>query len=76
MIPKAGSLVYPNPTNGLLYIENENVSKIEIFSLLGEKVLQPAIQQHSIDISTLPVGMYFTNLYTEKGLIFAKIVKE
>ncbi|HLP21112.1 MAG TPA: T9SS type A sorting domain-containing protein [Chitinophagales bacterium] len=70
--------VYPNPTNGRLTIEvvNEVVKNIEVSNLLGASVLQPQLQNNTIDISALPAGMYMLNITTANGKASQRIVKE
>lgn len=50
--------VYPNPAVDHVYIEGD-LEDFVILSQLGEVVLQGNINQGSIDISTLPAGIYF-----------------
>ena len=70
--------IYPNPSNGLLTIENgaETITHIEVSNLLGAVVLNPQMQQHTIDISSLAQGMYILNITTKNGRISQKVVKE
>jgi hypothetical protein len=76
-IPADEFSIYPNPSNGLLVIRgNEAVSKVEVSNLLGETVLLPAINQQSIDISSLASGMYILNITTPSGMALKKVVKE
>jgi hypothetical protein len=73
-----GFSIYPNPSTGLLTIEKgaEIVTHIEVANMLGEVVLHPQIQQNTIDISTLPAGMYVVNIITKNGRVSEKVVKE
>jgi hypothetical protein len=73
--------VYPNPTTGELKVENEElrVKKIEISDLMGRTIkVSPCVcpTKITIDISHLPVGMYFVRIQTETGTITRKIVKQ
>lgn len=70
--------VYPNPTNGLLTIERgaEIITHIEVINLLGEVVLQPQILQNTINISSLPTGMYMLNITTKSGKSSQRIFKD
>lgn len=69
--------VYPNPTTGKLTIENSNevITSVAVTNLLGEVVLQPKMQQGSIDISSLASGMYILNITTLKGKGAQRIFK-
>ncbi len=64
-------LIYPNPTDGMLKIEGENIdlNKIELYTILGENVIQ-SVQlnntKSTIDLTNLPVGLYL--LKTENSV--------
>ena len=52
-------LIYPNPTQDILYINSSNNSvMIEIYSLMGVKVLESKYID-KINVSHLPSGIYF-----------------
>jgi hypothetical protein len=68
--------VWPNPTKGLLYIEADNINKVEIYNLLGQIVLS-AEKVETIDVSSLEKGVYFLRVSDENGLKgVTKIIKE
>ena len=70
--------VFPNPTNGQLQITNyeSQITNVEIFDLMGKNVFQLSTlnSQFStqIDISHLPVGIYFVKIKTETGVVTKK----
>lgn len=70
--------VYPNPTTGLLTIENgaEVITQVEVINLLGEVVLQPQIQHNNINISSLPTGMYLLSITTKNGKTSQRVLKD
>jgi ligand-binding sensor domain-containing protein len=71
--------LYPNPTQNKLYIDdNDNlVTKISVFDVLGKKVLNKQPTDNSIDISNLKAGFYFVNLENLQGDIATyKIIKQ
>jgi len=70
--------IYPNPTDGLLYIDANTKSVIgaTVFDILGKKVLQLNGKIQQVDISTLESGMYFLRIVTDRGEIVQKIIKE
>lgn len=70
--------IYPNPTNGLLNIErgSELITHLEVSNMLGQVVLQPQMQQNTINISTLPSGIYMLNITTKSGKTSQRIVKD
>jgi hypothetical protein len=72
--------IYPNPTRGELVVSSEyRVVSIEVFDVYGRAITtQYSIlnTQYSIDISHLPVGVYFLKIQTENGVVMKKVVKE
>jgi len=68
--------LHPNPVNGTLHIESEmEISKVEVYDLLGHRQI---ITTHAneIDCSQLSVGIYFVKVFTERGNIARKFIKE
>jgi hypothetical protein len=71
--------IYPNPTEGLLYIDANNTESIvsaTIFDILGKKVLQLDGNTEQVDISNLQNGMYFLRIANMSGEVVQKIIKE
>ncbi len=51
--------VYPNPATNVLHITaTGEMSEVVIFATTGEKIMSEKDQIQSIDISSLPYGMY------------------
>jgi len=72
--PSAFNL-YPNPTSKQLKISTAQKGKIfKVYNAQGKIVLQQFLNQtqNSVDVSSLPIGLYFYNYGNEKG----KFVKE
>ena len=74
--------IYPNPSNGMIRISNDQQLKINtvtIVNLLGEQLLSREINLNStyleFNLNHLPDGTYFINLTTEKGSITKKLIK-
>jgi len=75
--------IVPNPTTGELTIDNGQltINNVEVFDIYGRK---QNIQFHSYGLiilrsyglSNLPSGIYFVKIFTEKGEIVKKIVKQ
>jgi hypothetical protein len=72
---KQTAILYPNPTNGILQINtHQEISFIEIYNLVGQKVLET---KSEIDISNLVSGVYFVIINNEDGYSETyKIIKE
>jgi hypothetical protein len=71
---------YPNPTTGIISINNlplKTTVRIEIYNCLGSIVYaSKIIEQATINLSSLPYGLYFAKLFTEEGMIAEqKIIK-
>ena len=62
--------VYPNPTEGMIKIEAENMKSISIFNLFGEIVFESSANGNvfEYDFSHQTAGMYFIKVETAKGI--------
>jgi len=76
-----GMKVYPNPTNGIIYIElNKSISsnnKIEVRDLYGRIFLQKNWgddNRHKLDLTFLLKGMYFIHIINNDKNYFQKII--
>jgi len=69
--------LYPNPVTNILTIESKNVaiSKVEIYSILGEKIKEITSNFGSIATDNLPNGIYIIKIYSEKGMVMKKTIK-
>ncbi len=77
-----GFRLYPNPTNGMLYVEShvfgENVT-IKIMNALGQLVQTELLQAHktSLAVEHLPNGLYFVQVISNgKALEANRFVKQ
>lgn len=71
-------ILYPNPIQDVLYIQNESnakINKITVTDLTGKKVLE---QNNSsrIDVQHLKKGMYFIQTFSGKDICTTKFIKE
>lgn len=72
-------IFYPNPTTGQLFFNAEDtITKIEMYNLLGQKVLSEVTQNTSVhlNISAQPDGIYFASVFTDQGTQQIKIIKD
>ena len=67
--PSTGLKVYPNPTNGVLFVETRRATSLpdptyRITNLMGQTLLQGHItaETQQVDIADLPSGMYFISV--------------
>lgn len=71
--------IYPNPSAGkfnILTIGDIKLFEIEIYNLLGKKVLSQSMhpETNEIDLSKQANGVYFLQLKTDKGTATKKII--
>ncbi|AEV31182.1 hypothetical protein Oweho_0160 [Owenweeksia hongkongensis DSM 17368] len=75
-----GVAIYPNPTNGVLNLENlPKHSSVKLYNLNGKLLLQEAFndEKASLDLSQFSKGVYLLELQNNRGESgFRKIVKE
>ncbi|MCL2041812.1 MAG: T9SS type A sorting domain-containing protein [Bacteroidales bacterium] len=74
-------IIYPNPIERELRVASYELQmdEIAIWDIMGRKVLLQKAEnrkQNELDISHLPVGMYFVQLITDRGVITRKVVKK
>jgi len=67
-------LIYPNPSNGLVYINTqnttENLKQINLYDVLGKIILSSknlSAKQSTIDVSALSKGVYMIEITTENN---------
>ena len=77
-VPQTEYPIYPNPASTHITIEAPLQSQISIISLHGQKLINRQITQPktSIDVSTLPSGVYIVKLVGVKGVQMGKFVKQ
>ncbi len=66
--------IYPNPAKSNIYINGNDISNVEIFTLAGKSVLNT--NQQSVGIEKLPKGTYFLKITATNGSFMKKFVKE
>jgi len=60
--------IYPNPTKGILYLENyDSVSQLNVYSL-GGRLCFSSTPKQNIDLSHLEPGIYFIHMKTISGI--------
>lgn len=74
-VSEASVNVYPNPANNTLYVNaTSNISKIEVFNTLGQKVMTVSANDNhaKLNTSNLSKGMYMLKLHTDNGVVNQK----
>lgn len=71
---------YPNPVKDVLNISHakENITAIEVYNLLGQKIIAKQIQSptYNLDMSNLASGNYLIRIATENQIKTIRISKE
>ncbi len=72
----------PNPANEMIIVKSANNSKfssLDIIDLAGKHVYSSSFngnkQKTQVNISSLPVGIYYMRINTKNGLIIKKFIK-
>ena len=67
--------LHPNPTNGMLYVDAENLQKVEVLNLFGQMVMSQ--EGSAVDLSGFGAGVYFVKITDGEGHVeVRKVVKE
>lgn len=70
--------LFPNPASTAIFLDMPafiQLQRVEIVDLSGSVVQRTVGPANRIEISGLPVGVYFARLYTSEGLIVKKVAK-
>ena len=68
--------IYPNPAKETLHIEGSDIFQVELFNIVGQKVLSMNEGFESIKLDQLPSGLYFVRLQSKQGEQNLKILIE
>lgn len=69
------TLIYPNPTNGVINIINKDFNSISIYNISGKK-LKEFPKTNKIDLSDVSKGIYFIKLISDNEIIINKFILE
>ncbi|MEZ5056296.1 MAG: T9SS type A sorting domain-containing protein [Saprospiraceae bacterium] len=75
-IEEMGGNLYPNPTKGIINLQDVDADEIQVFDNLGRFVLSYNNPGNLLDISHLKNGIYFFKIQEGDDIISARIVKE
>jgi Secretion system C-terminal sorting domain len=72
--------MYPNPTDGLLYLEGENLRwnelRVQVLDAQGRNALQTRPDNGFVDLRSLAAGIYLVNISGPNGVLLTqKVVK-
>ena len=71
-----GTKIYPNPAKDMLHIEGKDILQVELFNIVGQKVLSMNEGFEAIKLDQLPSGLYFVRLQSKQGEQNHKILIE
>ncbi len=71
--------VFPNPTNGIILIKNEEwrMENVEVYDAYGKLLNVVIVNDHTatLDLNGYAKGTYFVRVMTEKGVVTKRVVK-
>ncbi|HEY0655306.1 MAG TPA: T9SS type A sorting domain-containing protein [Chryseosolibacter sp.] len=70
--------LYPNPVSDILTIEHdETINEVVLFDISGKGIYKnlPYANQTTIQMGTLPTGIYWVRVTTSQGRYFARVAK-
>jgi hypothetical protein len=70
--------IYPNPAVNEINIsveDNAQIDILKIYNQLGQKIMQENNVTNTIDISTLPKGIYIVELVSGNSSVRQKMIK-
>lgn len=68
--------VYPNPCTDKLWIDGDNILSASLFDIKGNKIIASISKNQSLDMSTLPQGVYILRLVSNVSVPSKIIIKE
>jgi hypothetical protein len=68
--------IYPNPAKDMFCVEGKNILQVEMFNIVGQKVLSINEGFEAIQLNDLPGGMYFVRLQSKQGEKTVKLIIE
>lgn len=69
------AIVYPNPSTGIINLENKNIDRIILYDISG-RVIRALKPQPQIDLSSVSKGVYLLKLISGSQTLVDKIILE
>ena len=73
---KNNVLIYPNPVKDVLNLSLNDVSRVEIYDLLGKIILSDVYPDSIIDVSSFKQGVYIVKIFTNNDCYTEKFIKK
>jgi hypothetical protein len=74
--------VYPNPATNNINVDLSNIEatpeRISVIDLIGNEIIVANTQKElkSLDVSSIPTGLYFVKVSTDKGILTKQFIKQ
>ena len=70
-------LMYPNPSEGILFMETGSEMKIKIFDKTGILIMEKFLSagKHTLDTSNFSNGIYSIQSFTKQNVVIKSLVK-
>jgi hypothetical protein len=72
--------IFPNPTNGFIQINADlgGRKELTVMTISGQTVLKDSFlnKKKTLDLSSLPPGMYLVKITSKDGNVTQRIIKE
>ena len=68
--------IYPNPAKDMLRVEGKDILQVELFNIVGQKVLSIDEGFDAIQLDQLASGLYFIHLQSKQGEQTLKLIIE
>ena len=70
--------VYPNPSNGIFYLEAPSETQYEVYELRGGKLLEGRVENgsHTLDLSAYAKGVYLLRLQSGERIETQRLMRE
>ena len=68
----AETKLYPNPTNGIFTVESANMTKVEVYNLVGQMIYAEQGQMININASDWNKGIYIVAITDNNGAVETK----
>jgi hypothetical protein len=65
--------VYPNPTTGIITIENPSMADVTVYNIAGSEVAKAEKNAKQIDLSAFPEGVYFVRFSSQNETTVKKV---